>query len=221
VSIRIHPSILAADFTRLGDELQRVTDADYIHVDVMDYHFVPNLSFGLPVVERLVSASPLPLDVHLMIDDPERWASDYAEAGANSVTFHAEATDRSVEVARSIRSRGAQAGIAIKPSTDIGPYLELLDEVDLILVMTVEPGFGGQKFLESTMPKLRRLRQVVDLSGLELRVQVDGGINEDTIVMAAEAGADTFVAGSSIFNAQNATEQIALLRARAASHVHH
>jgi ribulose-phosphate 3-epimerase len=221
VSIRIHPSILAADFTKLGDELQRVTDADYIHVDVMDYHFVPNLSFGLPVVERLVSASPLPLDVHLMIDDPERWASDYAEAGANSVTFHAEATDRPVEVARSIRSRGAQAGIAIKPSTDIGPYLELLDEVDLILVMTVEPGFGGQKFLESTMPKLRRLRQVVDLSGLELRVQVDGGINEDTIVMAAEAGADTFVAGSSIFNAQNATEQIALLRARAASHVHH
>ena len=220
MAIRIHPSILAADFLRLGDELARVADADMIHVDVMDYHFVPNLSFGLPVVERLAAGSPLPLDVHLMIDDPARWAGDYAEAGAHSVTFHAEAAADPVDIARGIRRRGARAGLAIKPGTPIEPYLPLLDEVDMVLVMTVEPGFGGQRFLASTMPKLRRLREAVDATGLDVWVQVDGGINEDTIGEAADAGANTFVAGSSVFGAEHAGDQLALLRARAAQHAH-
>ncbi|MCS5735266.1 ribulose-phosphate 3-epimerase [Herbiconiux daphne] len=220
MAIRIHPSILAADFLRLGDELARVADADMIHVDVMDYHFVPNLSFGLPVVERLVAGSPLPLDVHLMVDDPARWAGDYAEAGAHSVTFHAEAAADPVDIARGIRRRGARAGLAIKPGTPIEPYLPLLDEVDMVLVMTVEPGFGGQSFLASTMPKLRRLREAVDATGLDVWVQVDGGINEDTIGEAADAGANTFVAGSSVFGAEHAGDQLALLRARAAQHAH-
>jgi len=220
MSIRIHPSILAADFLRLGEELERIRTADFIHVDVMDNHFVPNLSFGLPVVERLVAGSPLPLDVHLMIENPAQWAPSFAEAGATSVTFHAEASEDPVEVARSIRSAGAQAGLALKPDTDIGDYLEILDEVDLVLVMTVEPGFGGQSFLDRTMPKLRRLREAVNASGLEVRIQVDGGINEDTVAIAAAAGADTFVAGSSVFGAESAAEQIALLRANAAAHSH-
>ncbi|WP_291050156.1 ribulose-phosphate 3-epimerase [Herbiconiux sp.] len=218
--IRIHPSILAADFLHLGDELARVADADLVHVDVMDNHFVPNLSFGMPVVERLVAGSPLPLDVHLMIEDPARWAPGYAEAGAYSVTFHAEAAGRPADVARSIRDRGARAGLAIKPGTDIEPYLEILPEVDMVLIMTVEPGFGGQSFLPETMPKLRQLRQAVDASGLDVWVQVDGGITADTVGIAAEAGANTFVAGSSVFTADNAAAQIALLRAQAAAHSH-
>ncbi|MGD8169102.1 ribulose-phosphate 3-epimerase [Herbiconiux sp. P16] len=218
--IRIHPSILAADFANLEAELARIDRADLVHVDVMDYHFVPNISFGLPVVERLVTATSLPLDVHLMIADPERWARGYAEAGAASVTFHAEATERPAEVARGIRAGGARAGLAIKPGTDIDAYLDLLPEVDMVLVMTVEPGFGGQSFLASTMPKLQRLRSAVDSSGLDVWVQVDGGITEQTIAIAAEAGANTFVAGSSVFGAENAGEQIDLLRRTAEAHSH-
>jgi ribulose-phosphate 3-epimerase len=155
-----------------------------------------------------------------MIDDPARWAGDYAEAGAHSVTFHVEAAARPVEVARGIRQRGARVGLAIRPGTAVEPYLEMLDEVDMVLVMTVEPGFGGQSFIESTMPKLRSLRRAVDTSGLDVWLQVDGGINDDTIGIAADAGANTFVAGSSVFGAEHAGEQIALLRARAAEHAH-
>jgi ribulose-phosphate 3-epimerase len=217
---RINPSILAADFANLEHELGRIRTADLVHVDVMDNHFVPNLTFGLPVVERLLEVSPLPFDVHLMIDDPERWAPAYAEAGSYSVTFHAEATADPVALARRLRSIGARAGIALKPGTDVEPYLELLPEFDQVLVMTVEPGFGGQSFMASTMPKLTRLADAVRASGLDVWLQVDGGITEETIVIAAEAGANTFVAGSSVFNGADPAEQITRLRAAANEHPH-
>ncbi|MCU1552426.1 MAG: ribulose-phosphate 3-epimerase [Glaciihabitans sp.] len=219
MSIRINPSILAADFANFESELQRIASADYIHVDVMDNHFVPNLTFGLPMVARLQEVTPKPLDVHLMLDNPDRWAPGYAEAGAFSVTFHAEATGDSVGLARRLRDIGARAGIALKPGTPVEDYLELLDEFDQVLVMTVEPGFGGQSFMESTMPKLALLREQVSKTGLDVWLQVDGGINETTIAIAAEAGADTFVAGSSVFRGEPA-EQIALLRAAAETHSH-
>jgi ribulose-phosphate 3-epimerase len=211
MATRINPSILAADFANFESELGRIRSADLVHVDIMDNHFVPNLTFGLGMVERLQQVSPLPLDIHLMIDDPERWAPGYAEAGAYSVTFHAEATTEPVALARRLRQIGARAGIALKPGTDVVPYLELLPEFDQVLVMTVEPGFGGQSFMESTMPKLVQLRTAVENSGLDLWLQVDGGITAQTIEIAAAAGADTFVAGSSVFR---------LLRERAASHRH-
>ncbi|MCS5733273.1 ribulose-phosphate 3-epimerase [Herbiconiux daphne] len=220
MALRINPSILASDFANLEAELGRIANADLAHVDVMDYHFVPNLTLGLPVVERLQQVSPIPLDVHLMIDDPERWAPAYAEIGAYSVTFHAEATLEPVKVARSLRERGARAGLALKPGTEVEPYLELLPEFDMVLVMTVEPGFGGQSFMPGTMPKLTRLADAVKASGLDIWMQVDGGINDDTIAVAAEAGANTFVAGSSVFGAESAAAQVDHLRALAARHSH-
>src|ERR1700712_1807624 len=165
--VRINPSILAADFANFESELNRIATADLAHIDIMDNHFVPNLTFGLPMVQRLQQVSPIPLDVHLMIDDPERWAPGYAEAGAYSVTFHAEATQNPVAVARRLREIGARAGIALKPGTAVEPYLDLLSEFDQVLVMTVEPGFGGQSFLESTMPKLGLLRDAVNSTGLD------------------------------------------------------
>ncbi|MCU1508816.1 MAG: ribulose-phosphate 3-epimerase [Glaciihabitans sp.] len=219
MSVRINPSILAADFVNFEREVGRIATADLVHVDIMDNHFVPNLTFGLPMVERLQQVSPIPLDVHLMIDDPDRWAPGFAEAGAFSVTFHAEAVRDAVGLARKLREIGARAGIAVKPGTPIEPYLDLLPEFDQVLVMTVEPGFGGQSFLESTMPKLGLLRQAASRSGLDVWLQVDGGVTVDTIVIAAEAGADTFVAGSSVFRGEPA-EQIAELRAAAEAHVH-
>ena len=217
---RINPSILAADFANLERDLGRIRTADLVHVDIMDNHFVPNLTFGPPVVDRLAQVSPLPFDLHLMIENPERWAPGYAEAGAYSVTFHAEATTNPVGLARKLRSIGARAGIALKPGTAIEPYLELLPEFDQVLVMTVEPGFGGQSFMPSTMRKLRTLSAAVKKSGLDVWLQVDGGITEETIVIAAEAGANTFVAGSSVFNAADPAKQIALLRAAATEHQH-
>jgi ribulose-phosphate 3-epimerase len=223
VALRIHPSILASDFANLESELGRIANADLAHVDVMDNHFVPNLTLGLPVVERLQQVSPIPLDVHLMIDAPERWAPGYAELGAYSVTFHAEAVGHDsdpVTVARSLRERGARAGLALKPGTDAAPYLELLPEFDMILVMTVEPGFGGQSFMAGTMPKLTQLADAVKANGLDVWLQVDGGINDDTIAIAAAAGANTFVAGSSVFGAENAAVQVDHLRALAAEHSH-
>lgn len=216
---RINPSILAADFANLEREFGRIGTADLAHVDVMDNHFVPNLTLGLPVVERLLQVSPIPLDIHLMIDDPDRWAPAYAEAGAFSVTFHAEAAADAVGLARRLRSIGARAGLALKPGTPVEPCLELLAEFDQVLVMTVEPGFGGQSFMPATMPKLALLADAVRANGLDVWLQVDGGITEDTIVQAAQAGANTFVAGSSVFNGDPA-EQIARLRAAAEVHSH-
>ena len=216
---RINPSILSADFVNLQAELEAISTADLVHVDVMDNHFVPNLTMGPPIVERIQAVSPIPLDMHLMISDADRWAPGYAEQGAYSVTFHAEATEDPVKLARRIRDIGARAGIALKPGTDPGPYLELLPEFDQVLVMTVEPGFGGQKFRADMMPKLRRFSEAKAKSGLDVWLQVDGGITVDTIGIAAEAGADTFVAGSAVYGGVP-EQRIAELRLAAASHEH-
>ncbi|ANJ26929.1 ribulose-phosphate 3-epimerase [Agromyces aureus] len=220
MTTRINPSILAADFVNLESELARIASADLVHVDVMDNHFVPNLTFGPQMVGRLQDVSPIPLDVHLMISDVDRWAPGYAELGAYSVTFHAEATDEPVRLARRLREIGARAGIALKPGTDAAPYLDLLPEFDQVLVMTVEPGFGGQSFMRETMPKLSRVADAVRAAGLDVWLQVDGGISLDTIGIAAEAGADTFVAGSAVFGAEVPAERIAALRDLAATHRH-
>ena len=216
---RINPSILAADFVNMQREVERIATADLVHVDVMDNHFVPNLTFGPQMVGRIQDVSPIPLDVHLMIDDPDRWAPAYAELGAYSVTFHVEAAADPVTLARRLRSIGARAGIAVKPGTAAEKILDLLPEFDQVLVMTVEPGFGGQSFMPETMPKLRTLRDAATARGLDLWLQVDGGITEETIVTAAGAGADTFVAGSAVFRADDPAAQIAVLRDSAAEHM--
>ncbi|OUE09277.1 Ribulose-phosphate 3-epimerase [Clavibacter michiganensis] len=218
--VRIEPSILSADFANLEREIQRLATADLVHVDIMDNHFVPNLTFGLPMVERLQQVTPVPLDIHLMIDDVDRWAPGYAEAGAASVTFHAEATREPVALARRLRDIGARAGIALKPGTPVDDYLDLLHEFDQVLVMTVEPGFGGQSFMPETMPKLRALRSRLRDSGLDVWLQVDGGIDVETIGRAAEAGADTFVSGSGVFRGGDPESAIRELRRAAEAHVH-
>ena len=214
-SVRINPSILAADFVNMQAELERIAAADFVHVDVMDNHFVPNLTFGPQMVTRVQATSPVPLDVHLMIAEPERWAPEYAEIGAASVTFHLEAAAEPVALARRLRAIGARAGVAVKPATGIENLFDVLDEFDQILVMTVEPGFGGQPFLTETMPKLRLLADEVHRRGSHVWLQVDGGIGESTIAMAAEAGADTFVAGSAVFGAGDPDAAIAALRSTA------
>ncbi|AZH83868.1 ribulose-phosphate 3-epimerase [Plantibacter sp. PA-3-X8] len=220
MSARINPSILSADFVNLQADLERIASADLVHVDVMDNHFVPNLTFGPQMVGRIQDVSPVPLDVHLMISNVDRWAPGYAELGAFSVTFHAEATGDPVALARRLRSIGARAGIAVKPGTPIEPYLELLPEFDQVLVMTVEPGFGGQSFMPETMPKLQALSAEVARTGLDVWLQVDGGISADTIGIAAAAGADTFVAGSAVYSGSDPASNIALLRAAAEASTH-
>ncbi|PYD01136.1 ribulose-phosphate 3-epimerase [Microbacterium esteraromaticum] len=212
---RINPSILAADFANMQAELARIASADFAHVDVMDNHFVPNLTFGPQMVERIQQTSPVPLDVHLMISDPDRWAPGYAELGAASVTFHLEAAGDPVALARRLRSMGARAGVAIKPGTAGEPLYDILDEFDQILVMTVEPGFGGQGFMPETMPKLRALHDEARRRGSDVWLQVDGGISEATIAQAARAGADTFVAGSAVYGADDIEAAVIGLRERA------
>ncbi|GAA1950631.1 ribulose-phosphate 3-epimerase [Microbacterium deminutum] len=218
--IRINPSILAADFANIQTELSRIAASDFVHVDVMDNHFVPNLTFGPQMVERIQATSPVPLDVHLMIDDPDQWAPAYAELGAASVTFHLEAATEPIALARRLRAMGARAGIAVKPATAVETLFGMLDEVDQVLVMTVEPGFGGQSFMPEMMPKLRRLADEARRRGSAVWLQVDGGIGESTIAQAAEAGADTFVAGSAVFGAGDPDNAIAGLRMTAARHSH-
>ncbi|MBE1513947.1 ribulose-phosphate 3-epimerase [Nesterenkonia halotolerans] len=211
----IHPSILNADFANLQRELGRITTADAVHVDVMDNHFVPNLTIGLPVVRSLRAATELPLDVHLMIEDPDTWAPQYAEVGCESVTFHAEAAKAPIRLARELRAQGTRSAMALKPATPVEPYLDMLGELDMLLLMTVEPGFGGQSFLDLILPKIRRARAAVDDLGGEIALQVDGGISAETIARAAEAGADTFVAGSAVYSAADPEAAIAELRALA------
>jgi ribulose-phosphate 3-epimerase len=211
----IAPSILSADFARLADAADAVGEADWLHVDVMDAHFVPNLTIGLPVVQSLHRATDLPLDCHLMIDDPDRWAPDYAEAGAANVTIHVEAARDAVQTARAIRRAGALAGLSVKPGTPLEPYLDVLREFDTLLVMTVEPGFGGQEFIADVLPKVRMARDHVRAGHLRLFIEVDGGISADTIDAAAEAGADVFVAGSAVFGADDPAAAVEALRRQA------
>ncbi len=215
MGIQITPSILNADLADLAREVGRIGSADWVHVDVMDNHFVPNLTLGLPVVESLLRSTELPVDAHLMIDDADRWAPAYAEAGCGSVTFHVEAAAAPVRLAREIRAQGARASMALKPATPIEPYEDLLAELDMLLIMTVEPGFGGQKFLDLCLPKIRRAREMMNRHGVETWLQVDGGVSLETIERCAEAGADVFVAGSAVYSADDPDAMVAELRARA------
>lgn len=219
--VLIAPSILAADFARLAEEAAAVPGADWLHVDVMDAHFVPNLTIGLPVVESLHKATDLPLDCHLMIDDPDRWAIGYAEAGAFNVTIHAEAAVDAVGTARAIRSAGTLAGLAIDRDTRLDPYLDLLGEFDTLLIMTIKAGFGGQDFIPEMLAKVRQARRHLDSGHLRLFVEVDGGIDERTIVEAARAGADVFVAGTAVYGADDPGKAVEALRSAARAATDH
>jgi ribulose-phosphate 3-epimerase len=218
MGVQISPSILSADYSDLAGEVARIAPAaDWVHVDVMDNHFVPNLTLGLPVVERLAEVSALPLDVHLMIEDADRWAPDYADSGAGSVTFHVEASAAPVRLARTLREHGARAGMALRPATPVEPYADLLAELDMLLLMTVEPGFGGQDFLDLVLPKIRTARELVKGRDLDLWIQVDGGVAADTVERCAEAGADVFVAGSAVYGADDPAAAVDGLRRQAAT----
>ena len=217
----IHPSILNADFLALGAELEKISTADSVHVDVMDNHFVPNLTFGASMVEQIVRRSAIPVDAHLMIEDADREAPVFAEAGASSVTFHLEATAAPIRLARELRRKNAQVGVALRPATPVEPLLDVIGEFDMLLIMTVEPGFGGQSFLETMLPKIRRARRAISEANLEVSIQVDGGVSRETIERCAEAGANVFVAGSAIYKAQDAAEEISALRELAGAHAAH
>ena len=212
----IAPSILAADFAALAAEVEAISDAEWVHIDVMDGHFVPNLSFGALVAKSLIGKTEQFLDVHLMIEDPQRWVKEYTDF--DNVTFHVEAAggvEESVALARALRAAGTKAGVSIKPNTPVEPLLEHLAEFDLVLVMSVEPGFGGQKFMPEVLGKVRALRERIDAEGLDTLIEIDGGIGPETAAEAAEAGVDVYVAGSSVFGKEDRNQAIREIRAAA------
>lgn len=212
MSARIHPSILSADFVNFERDFQTITNCDSYHIDVMDGHFVPNLTFGLPMVKRMQQIAVKPLDVHLMIENVDDWAPRYADLGVASVTFHLEASEQPIVLARKLRGAGAKAAIAVKPNTSLDFVLDNLPEWDMVLVMTVEPGFGGQALIESTLEKVAQARKAIDAAGLAIALEVDGGIDEHNIARVAGLGADTFVAGSAVFGAEDRAARIEYLR---------
>lgn len=215
MGIQISPSLLSADFANLQAAAESVPNADWLHFDVMDNHFVPNLTFGSPVLDALAKVADQPIDAHLMIENPDRWAPDFVAAGAKSVTFHVEAAHAPIRLAREIRAMGARAAMGLKPATPIEPYEDMLGELDMVLLMTVEPGFGGQSFLDVVLPKIRRTRALLNKHGGDIWLQVDGGVSAETIERAAEAGADVFVAGSAVFGASDPVAMVDQLRAAA------
>jgi ribulose-phosphate 3-epimerase len=215
MGIRIQPSILSADFANFEDEFASIATADGIHVDVMDGHFVPNLTFGLPVVKRLQEITELPLDVHLMIEDLDRWAVEYAALGVFSVTLHYESCKDVANTIRQVRSTGARVGLAIKPNTPVTAVIPHLQDIDQVLVMSVDPGFGGQSFIPSSIEKIQALRALIDQSTKDIWLQVDGGIGLSNIEQIVGAGADTIVAGSAVFSMNDRAQAISALRSAA------
>ncbi len=208
--IKISPSILSSDYGRLSDELKRMekSGADMLHIDVMDGHFVPNITLGAPIIKCIRKASALPFDVHLMISDPLKYISDFVNAGSDIITFHIESESDARETVNAILSSGKKAGLAVKPKTPVEAVYPYLDSLSMVLVMTVEPGFGGQSFMEDTMPKVQRVKAEIDRRGLDTDIQVDGGINEKTLAVAARAGANVFVSGNAVFSSPDAGETI-------------
>ena len=219
--MRITPSVLNADLSDLAGTLARIPSSDAVHVDIMDNHFVPNMTFGLPVVEALRRRTELPMDIHLMVDNPDVYAPQFAELGCESVTFHAEASAAPIRLARELRRLGARASMALRPATPIEPCADMISELDQVLLMTVEPGFGGQRFLDLVLPKIRRARRLVAATGQDIWIQVDGGVGVETIGRCAEAGADVFVAGTAVFRADDPDAMVRQLREQATAACSH
>lgn len=215
--IKISPSILSSDYGNLSSELKRMEacGADMLHIDVMDGHFVPNITLGAPIVKCIRKSSTLPFDVHLMISDPYKYIPDFVNAGSDIITFHAEADSNIEKTIDLILASGKKAGLSVKPKTPVEAVYPYLDKLSMVLVMTVEPGFGGQSFMEDMMPKVSAVRSEIDRRGLDVDIQVDGGINKDTISIAAKAGANVFVSGNAIFSSDDAEKTIADFKARA------
>lgn len=210
-TLKISPSILASDYANLQSELDRISTSDMIHIDVMDGHFVPNISIGAPVVAACKKVCNVLFDVHLMISNPLDYAEDFAKAGADIICFHTECDSDTEQTIDKILSLGKKVALAIKPATPIDEVVKYIDKISMVLVMTVEPGFGGQSFMESTMPKIEAIRKI----NPDIDIEVDGGINADTVKIAAKAGANVFVAGSAVFKSENPAETIALLKKNA------